>query len=466
MNIIRIALIAPQEKDRQQLREQMFSYAVRWKVAVVTDCFDCLEEFAMAAQSGGYQLVCLRGGERQWRAAEELRRIRGEGETLWAYLEEGQALRAKVLTAADTFGAVEWRRVSGMNTVMTDYFALAPRHARDAILPIKHPLRTDDIHYIQAQKQTLLLYTAYDRVRARLGFQAMALLLDGEPQFLICPGGLILNTDKVSRVEGRVVALENGKRLMLEEPAVRELQARPGGPPFPYAGANGLSQMTQTVFCAIIGQIPQREGDDFMKYEDIRRQVLTAIRQASAQGLIHGTSGNISVRDREAGVAAITPSGRPYDTMEPGDIAIVTLDGEWVDGPYAPSSETPMHTAVYRARPDVGAVVHNHALFCTVMAMAVDELPPSTPPQAEFAPIRVVPFAVPGSRALAASVAAALGTGRAGRAAAQSRQPLLRPGPARGHDRRRLCGGGGPGGLLRLRPGPLHPTGRGGHSGL
>ena len=49
VNIIRIALIAPQEKDRQQLREQMFSYAVRWKVAVVTDCFDCLEEFAMAA---------------------------------------------------------------------------------------------------------------------------------------------------------------------------------------------------------------------------------------------------------------------------------------------------------------------------------------------------------------------------------------------------------------------------------
>ena len=147
-----------------------------------------------------------------------------------------------------------------------------------------------------------------------------------------------------------------------------------------------------------------REGDKVIG------QVLTAIRQASAQGLIHGTSGNISVRDREAGVAAITPSGRPYDTMEPGDIAIVTLDGEWVDGPYAPSSETPMHTAVYRARPDVGAVVHNHALFCTVMAMAVDELPPSTPPQAEFAPIRVVPFAVPGSRALAASVAAALGT--------------------------------------------------------
>lgn len=226
MNIIRIALIAPQEKDRQQLREQMFSYAVRWKVAVVTDCFDCLEEFAMAAQSGGYQLVCLRGGERQWRAAEELRRIRGGGGDPLGLsgggtgpagqgADRGRHLRRRGVAA----GERHEHRHDGL-------FRAGSRHARDAILPIKHPLRTDDIHYIQAQKQTLLLYTAYDRVRARLGFQAMALLLDGEPQFLICPGGLILNTDKVSRVEGRVVALENGKRLMLEEPAVRELQAR------------------------------------------------------------------------------------------------------------------------------------------------------------------------------------------------------------------------------------------------
>ena len=78
-----------------------------------------------------------------------------------------------------------------------------------------------------------------------------------------------------------------------------------------------------------------------MKYEDIRRQVLTAIRQASAQGLIHGTSGNISVRDREAGVAAITPSGRPYDTMEPGDIAIVTLEGSGWMGPTRPPLRPP-----------------------------------------------------------------------------------------------------------------------------
>lgn len=125
-----------------------------------------------------------------------------------------------------------------------------------------------------------------------------------------------------------------------------------------------------------------------------------------------------------------------------------------------------MHTAVYRARPDVGAVVHNHALFCTVMAMAVDELPPSTPPQAEFAPI-------PGGALRGARLP---GAGRlSGRRLGDGRLAVL----LRNHGS--LCCGrdlppamtaaayveeAAPGGLLRLRPGPLHPTGRGGHSGL
>ena len=150
-----------------------------------------------------------------------------------------------------------------------------------------------------------------------------------------------------------------------------------------------------------------------MKYQEIRQQVLDAILEATKLGLIHGTSGNIAVRDFKDNVIAITPSGRPYDTMKVEDIAIVTPDGEWIDGPYKPSSETPMHTAVFRARPDVGATVHNHAMFCTVMAMAVDELIPTTPPQAEFSPIRVVPFEMPGTQELANHVVNTLGDGRA-----------------------------------------------------
>lgn len=150
-----------------------------------------------------------------------------------------------------------------------------------------------------------------------------------------------------------------------------------------------------------------------MKYEAARRQVLDALRKAVDCGLIHGTSGNIAVRDFEENVIVISPSARPYDTMTAEEIAIVTLDGEWIDGPYKPSSETLMHTAVFRARGDVGATVHVHGLFSTVMAMQGEELPPSTPPQAELAPIRVVPFAPPGSEELARAVVETLGDGRA-----------------------------------------------------
>lgn len=148
-----------------------------------------------------------------------------------------------------------------------------------------------------------------------------------------------------------------------------------------------------------------------MKYERIRKIVLEAIQQAVAQGLVHGTSGNIALRDDDDDVVAITPSGISYTHMTAEDIAIVDLNGKWLDGPYKPSSETPMHTAVLRARPDIKATVHTHAMFATIMAMGEDnELRPITPPQCEFTPVRIVPFTMPGSNDVAAKVAEAIGS--------------------------------------------------------
>lgn len=201
-----------------------------------------------------------------------------------------------------------------------------------------------------------------------------------------------------------------------------------------------------------------------MKYESIRRQVLDALLEAFGLGLIHGTSGNIAVRDFDAGVIAISPSGRPYKTMMPEEIAIVTLDGKWIDGPYKPSSETPMHTAVYRAREDVGATVHLHGLFSTVMAMDGGELPPSTPPQAELAPIRVVPFELPGQRG-AGKPGGGDVKGRNRRAAEKPRLLLLRPGHCVRHVRRGLHGGGRPDRLVRHSAGKIPaPVARGDRS--
>ena len=147
-----------------------------------------------------------------------------------------------------------------------------------------------------------------------------------------------------------------------------------------------------------------------MKYEKIRKIVLDAIESAVAEGLVHGTSGNIALRDDADDVVAITPSGISYTGMQPEDIAIVGLDGAWLDGRYKPSSEVPMHLAVMNARPDVKATVHTHAMFATIMAMGdYAELRPITPPQCEFTPVRIVPFTMPGSNEVAGKVADALG---------------------------------------------------------
>lgn len=152
-----------------------------------------------------------------------------------------------------------------------------------------------------------------------------------------------------------------------------------------------------------------------MIYESIRKQVVEAVLEAAEQKLIHGTSGNIAMRDSEKrNIVAITPSGIPYNGMTAEEIAVVEMkeDGtnEWIDGPYKPSSELPMHTAVLRARADVNATVHTHSMFATIMAMGDEAgLLAITPPHCEFTPVGIVPFVMPGSDDIAARVLEAIG---------------------------------------------------------
>ena len=64
-----------------------------------------------------------------------------------------------------------------------------------------------------------------------------------------------------------------------------------------------------------------------MEYYEIRHQVLTAIQEAVSQGLIHGTSGNLAVRDPASGMIAITPSGIAYATMRRLQLSTATGSG-------------------------------------------------------------------------------------------------------------------------------------------
>jgi len=110
--------------------------------------------------------------------------------------------------------------------------------------------------------------------------------------------------------------------------------------------------------------------------EDLRRQVVAVGLEAMERGVVHGTAGNMSVRDPASGLIAISPSGMPYPTVSPADVVIVDHQGEKIDGKRKPSSETPLHTMVMRARPDIAAIVHTHSHYSTVVSCIRPFLPP------------------------------------------------------------------------------------------
>ncbi len=123
-------------------------------------------------------------------------------------------------------------------------------------------------------------------------------------------------------------------------------------------------------------------------------------------GLVVGTAGNLSLRVGDH--VAVTPTTVDYDEMDPGLICVVGLDGMTVDGELAPSSELPMHLAVYRGT-DASAIVHTHSPYATALAAVVDELPALHYLIAELGgPVRVAPYATFGTEELAGSVVAAL----------------------------------------------------------
>jgi L-fuculose-phosphate aldolase len=145
-----------------------------------------------------------------------------------------------------------------------------------------------------------------------------------------------------------------------------------------------------------------------------KQQVVETARRMATMGLVSGTSGNVSVRlGSYAGrdLMAITASGVSYDTLGADDIAIVDYEMEPVEGEAIPSSESLLHVAIYRRRPDVDAVVHTHALYSSVAAVAGVDIPPIVDEMVVTlgGAIGVSEYAFPGSSELAENVCDALG---------------------------------------------------------
>jgi len=142
----------------------------------------------------------------------------------------------------------------------------------------------------------------------------------------------------------------------------------------------------------------------------LRADVAQACRELAASGLVIGTAGNVSARTGD--LVAVTPTGVRLASTRAEQIAVVDLDGAFVDGSLAPTSELPFHLAIYR-RYDAGAVVHTHPPMATAVACVADELPciHYTLP-ALGATVRVARYATFGTDDLATSIVEALEGGR------------------------------------------------------
>ena len=112
-----------------------------------------------------------------------------------------------------------------------------------------------------------------------------------------------------------------------------------------------------------------------MKLAALREEVLEANLEVVRRGLVLYTFGNASGIDRAEGLVVIKPSGVPYERMKSSDLVIVDLEGRVIEGSLKPSSDLPTHLVLYRAFPDIGAVVHTHSRAATSWAQAQREIP-------------------------------------------------------------------------------------------
>ncbi len=130
-----------------------------------------------------------------------------------------------------------------------------------------------------------------------------------------------------------------------------------------------------------------------------RVEIASFGRRMIERGLAIGSAGNISVRIGDA--VLISPAGVPYVEIGPSDICLIDLSGEQLSGDLLPSSETPMHLAIYEAT-DANAIIHTHSPEVVAASSVLDELP-----AVHYAivglggPVRVVPYVRFGSDELA-----------------------------------------------------------------
>ena len=136
-----------------------------------------------------------------------------------------------------------------------------------------------------------------------------------------------------------------------------------------------------------------------MELELEKKELLDFTHQSFNEKLFAGTSGNLSVYDRENDVIIITPSSIAYETMELEDIMVIKTDGTIVEGKHKPSSEWRMHAEIYKKLSSVNSIVHTHSPYATSFAVSGESIPVILIEMVPFlgGDVKVAKFALPGT---------------------------------------------------------------------
>ena len=147
-----------------------------------------------------------------------------------------------------------------------------------------------------------------------------------------------------------------------------------------------------------------------MKLEEIlKNDIVDMGKQLVTKNLVAGSWGNISCIVDENSMA-ITPSGMGYAKQRAEDIVIIDFDENIIEGKHIPSSESKLHSAIYKACPEARAIIHTHSIYASALAAMRKPVPAIIEDIVQIIGGRVncAEYALPGTQELADNAVAAM----------------------------------------------------------
>jgi len=131
-----------------------------------------------------------------------------------------------------------------------------------------------------------------------------------------------------------------------------------------------------------------------MLLEALRTEVLETAKSLPVYGLVWMAGGTVCARDPQTGLVVVTPSGVDYEELVPADLPVTDMDLKVVEGVMRPSVALNLWTAIFRARPDIHALVHTHSTHATAFSVVGEPIPMVTETMANWfgGPVPVAPY--------------------------------------------------------------------------